>query len=167
MIAITKVNLPYGWMSNMSNHKIEWDGNTFSSSEQLFMYLRIKPKYANIRGKLLSISKPMAAKIYIKLEIEKNPEILVHKLQSQDDIDLMKFVVGLKLEQYPELVNELINTKDHIYEDVTKRISAVSSALFWGHAEINRDNPNIESFMVGQNMLGEIYMEYRNFYKNQ
>lgn len=39
VIAFTKVNLPYGWLSNMSPHPLDF-GGTWRTSEALFQSLR-------------------------------------------------------------------------------------------------------------------------------
>jgi len=168
VIAFTKTSLPNGWMSNMANFSVEFEGITFPRSEHLFMWRRIKDEQKGIKARLLSINNPIHAKDYIKGEIKNNPSILKHQMLSEDDIKLMRDVVRLKLEQHPQLIRELLATSDKpIFEDVTARCNPESSALFWGAAECCRNDENIESFWIGKNILGEILMFWREHFSKQ
>jgi predicted NAD-dependent protein-ADP-ribosyltransferase YbiA (DUF1768 family) len=39
-IAFTKVDLPFGWLGNMSDFPIRYEGVLFKNSEMLFQFLR-------------------------------------------------------------------------------------------------------------------------------
>jgi ribA/ribD-fused uncharacterized protein len=154
-IAFTKVKLPYGWMSNFSPHPVEYNGKVWKTSEHLFMAMRVD--FAPIIGTDIWREKnPMMAKRKAKAYIKENN--LEHLLLTERDVNIMRTVVQHKLDQHPELVEELLATEHKtIYEDVSKRIGDYkSSSLFWGAAHIQ------EKFWIGKNWLGKIYMEERH-----
>lgn len=73
---------------------------------------------------------------------------------SQEDLDLMEFVLRLKLRAHPELKAALLDTKDAtIIEDCTNRPQA---ALFWG-AALQGDGA-----WKGDNHLGRLWMKLRD-----
>lgn len=168
-IAFTKSKLPHGWMGNLTKFEITDGEHVFNSSEQYFMWMRIKPQYANLRGNIKRAKNGWGAKVYTKGVIaeyrEKGIDILAHQLQGQEDYDLMKHVVCMKLTQHPELIQMLLDTGDiPIYEDVTKRCNPNSSAFYWGAAEVSREMEGVDSFWVGKNKLGEILMYWRYWF---
>ena len=72
---------------------------------------------------------------------------------SEEDIQNMKLVLGLKVAQHPEIGRKLIETGcEDIVEDCTRR--ARGSGLFWGASLV-------DGSWVGGNMLGEMWMEIR------
>ena len=163
IIRVTKVRLPWGWISNMSHHAIKHttiNGVTFDvrNTEALFQGLRY-PKGSHIRSKIFREKNPMGAKKVAKANID---EISVKQLSALDEF-LMIYVVGLKLKYYPELFDELKSSGDRwIVEDVSARIGDnKSSSLYWGAALMGQ-KPNSVPYWVGNNKLGEIYMDYRN-----
>lgn len=163
-IVFTKVSLPYGWMSNMSAYKVEYNGIVFPTAEHLFQWGRIKDEFANIKAKIVSLKNPIEAKQYIKREIENNPLILKHQMLSQVDVQWMFDVVTLKFRQHEDLLKMLIDTGNlPIYEDVTNRCNPQSSAMFWGAAECLRGDKNIQPFWVGNNHLGKVLQHVRGF----
>lgn len=167
IIRVTKVNLDYGWISNMSPHSIDYDGYRFPTAEHLFIWLRLKDRKNHI-NRILSTTNPVGIKRLSKRLIKDGDWEYEFPLLSQEDVNTMKKVVSLKLEQHPELVEKLVNTMGKIIiEDVSKRASIKTSSLFWGSALIGEDDPLIESRWVGYNMLGIIYMELREEYFKQ
>lgn len=162
IIRFTKVKLPYGWLSNMSNHSIKHTTQTgvvleTKNAEALFQGLRY-PKGSSVRAKILHTKNPMAAKKLAKQYID---YISVMQLSTLD-LTVMKYVVGLKLLSNPNLIDELlkldINTT--IIEDVSNRIGDFkSSSLFWGAALMGQKD-YCEPYWVGKNNLGWIYQQY-------
>ena len=71
----------------------------------------------------------------------------------EEDIQIMRKVVRLKLIQNPMFVRNLIHTEGDIIEDSSNRRKG--SGLFWGAAKM----PDGE--WVGDNNLGKIWMELR------
>ena len=148
-IAFTKVALPYGWMGNMSPHPVVHDGLTYRTSEALFHALRL-PEGHEGREKIREQKSPMAAKMVSKTL----KDDYVVEPWSAEDVTNMIYCVKLKLEQHPDLMEQLVATgSQHIYEDVTSRDKGPGS--FWGASKKT-------GVWIGQNYLGEILMEVRD-----
>ncbi len=148
MILIRKVSEQYGWLGNMSPYPIDYRGTTYRTTEALFQALRFDDVQIieSIRGQ----KSPMAAKMIAK----KNRDHMVVKPMSDDDLDNMKMVLRLKIEQHPKLKADLTGTgNEEIVEDCTKRPRG--SGLFWG-AALKEDK------WVGENWLGWLWMELRD-----
>lgn len=146
-IAFTKVRLPFGWLGNMSPHPIRFEGKLWRSAEALFQALRFEDDA--IREEIRSKASPMAAKFAAK----KHKRMMVVQPQSERDVENMRRVLRLKLDQHPELRRQLVGTQDRwLIEDCSNRGS--KSGLFWGAAR--RDGN-----WVGQNSLGFLWMELR------
>jgi predicted NAD-dependent protein-ADP-ribosyltransferase YbiA (DUF1768 family) len=155
-ISFTKVDLPYGWLGNMSPYPVTYDNKVWRTTEALFQALRFNDE--EIREAIRNEKSPMGAKLKAK-SIMKNTDpsnICVTPL-SDKDLENMKMCVKLKLEQHPHLVKELKETgKCKIYEDVSSR-GKRGSNLFWGSLIENGS-------WVGQNHLGNIWEEIRDSY---
>lgn len=75
------------------------------------------------------------------------------------DVENMRLVIGLKLNQYPDLRRQLVETGDQeIVEDVSRRMSQRN--LFWGRGFK-------DDLWLGTNMLGKIWMEYRKLIEQE
>ncbi len=147
VIAFTKVNLPYGWMGNMSRYPITYENKVWPTAESLFQALRYSE--TSIQNTIRAQTSPMAAKMLSKSFAHKRTV----QPMSQEDVANMELVLRLKLDQHPELKQELKNTgKSEIIEDVTKRPQG--SGVFWGAALQNGK-------WVGQNVLGRLWMKLR------
>lgn len=148
MITFTKIDLPYGWLGNMSRHSILYGEETWRSSEALFQSLRFND--FEIKRQINQEKSPFRAKLIAK----KNREKMVVEPKSIQDLKNMYLCLKLKIEQHPQLKEELISTSDEkIIEDVTKRPSG--NNLFWGMALIN-------DVWVGENNLGNLWMKLRS-----
>ena len=148
MIAFTKVALPYGELGNMSPHRITYQGTNYKTAEALFQFLRFDDE--EIQEDIRTEPNPMKAKWIAKGH---RGEMVVVP-QSQRDLENMKLVLRLKLEQNPEVARILRATKDEeIVEDCTARPRG--SAKFWGAALVNGQ-------WQGENRLGKLWMEIRN-----
>lgn len=148
-ICFTKVSLPYGWLGNMAPYPVEWNGESYRTSEALFQAMRfVDPQH---RLLIASEKSPMGAKFKAK-----NLRSLGYSslLSSDQDLTNMRIVVGLKIEQHPELISMLDETGDAILtEDVTSRMHKGNN-MFWGAGLENGQ-------WIGENWLGKIWMEYR------
>lgn len=154
VIAFTKVSLPHGWLGNMSPFPIEFGGKTWRTSEALFQALRFKDE--EIQELIRAEKSPMGAKMVMK----GNSEHIVVEKHSKKDLMNMKMCLKIKLAQHPSLVDLLIATGDlPIIEDVTKR-GASGGNLIWGAMLVDGE-------WVGQNKLGELWMEIRETYKTK
>jgi len=155
VIAFTKTKLPYGWLGNMSPHKIIYDNKEWKTSEALFHALRFDSD--KIKELIRQEASPMGA----KLVAWKYPELMVVKHLSDEDVRNMALCIRLKIEQHPELEKELLATGDDvIIEDVTSR-GDKGSNLFWG-AMLKSDGT-----WEGKNTLGLLWMELRAKLKNK
>lgn len=147
VISFTKVNLPHGWLGNMSPHPvrhIEWE---YATAEALFQALRFDDE--KIRMAIWEQTSPMAAKMIAK----KYRDRMVIRPRDEQDVENMGLVLMLKIEQHPEIRRMLLETGDaELIEDCTKRAS--ESGLFWG---AKREG----GYWVGGNMLGKLWMELR------
>jgi predicted NAD-dependent protein-ADP-ribosyltransferase YbiA (DUF1768 family) len=147
-ISFTKIDLPYGWLSNMSAHPVECFGSQWRTAEALFQALRFSD--IGIREYIRSQRSPMGAKLAAK---SRKSEMTVDEL-SDEDVRNMAFCIRLKAQQHESIANDLICTGDvSIFEDVTTRADR-NSAKFWG-AELTACG------WKGQNKLGRLWMELR------
>ena len=147
-IGFTKVKLPYGWLGNMSPHPIKFGEHTYLTSEALFQALRFSDP--EIQKQIREEKSPMNAKLVAKGRVE---DMVIEQL-SEKDVSNMRMCIKLKLEQHPELKEELLKTdKLLIVEDVTNR-GDKGSNLFWGAMLVDGN-------WVGKNVLGNIWMELR------
>lgn len=160
-VCFTKVALPYGWLGNMSNHSVTYEGKVYPRTEHLFQALRFDD--VSIRARIRAETNPMKAKFLAKKHIG---DMTTTQL-SKEDVSNMKLVVWLKLYYNPELVQLLLDTGDkEIVEDVSDRSKwKGGSDLFWGKGVALSNKDKVSPFWVGNNMLGEIWMEWRNLIK--
>ncbi len=156
-ISFTKVSLPYGWLGNMSPHKVTYKGEVWRTTEALFQALRFNDP--DIQKEIRDEKSPMGAKLKAKGIMKRLKEsgdtskIAVTPL-SDEDLKNMEMCVNLKVAQHPDLLKELLKTGDlPIYEDVASR-GKRGSNLFWG-ALIEND------VWVGQSHLGKIWEKVR------
>ena len=149
VVTFTKNNLPNGWLSNMSNHEIQFEGYPYASAESLFQCLRFDDE--QIQHEIWEQYSPMAA----KMKAKKHRESMTVIPYSDKDLENMKMVLNLKIDQHPEIESRLKNTgKSTLIEDCTNRKNQYS-ALFWGAALIGGS-------WKGKNTLGNIWMELRD-----
>lgn len=153
-IAFTKVKLPYGWLGNMAAFPVEYDGKTYATTEALFQALRFT-KNPDVQELIRLEKSPMSAKLVAKSKVELMDDGILY---SEKDIENMRLCLKLKLEQHPQLKEELLATEDiTIIEDCSKRPHG--SGLYWGAART-------ENGWEGKNILGVLWMEERLALKN-
>lgn len=147
-IGFTKVALPFGWLGNMAPFPVVWEGVTWKTTEALFQALRFEDP--QIREKIRLEKSPFSAKLVAKSH---RSEMSIEPLSAKD-IKNMILCVRLKLDQHPELKEELKKTGDAIlFEDVSSRKTRGSS-LFWG-AYLQ------DGELIGKNILARIWMKER------
>ena len=147
MIIIRKVSDGFGWLGNMSPFPVTHEGREFKTTEALFQTLRFNDP--TVIDLIRQQKSPMAAKMVAK----KHRSAMVVEPMSEMDLDNMRLVLRLKLQQHPPLREALLATGEQmIVEDCTKRPHG--SGLFWGAAD--RDGQ-----WVGDNWLGKLWMELR------
>lgn len=152
-IAFTKVKLPFGWLGNMSSYPITYNNKVWRTNEALFQALRFSDP--SLQEMIRLEKSPMGAKLKAK-----GMSILmtIEPLGLRDTLN-MNLCINLKLEQHPELKKLLVEETGNlpIYEDVTAR-GGKGNNLFWGAMLV-------DGVWVGQNTLGQIWMEKREIIK--
>lgn len=145
-ITFTKVALPYGWLGNMAPFPVKHDGKWWTTTEHLFQALRFDD--LAVREEIRSVKSPMSAKMRAK----KHKAKWVIVPRSEQDLANMELILRLKVEQHPDLKQQLIATGNEvIIEDCTKR----PSGKFWG--SVLKDGQ-----WVGENTLGKLWMKLRD-----
>ena len=150
-LTITKVKEPGGWLSCMSPHPIQYGGKIFRTCEALFQWLRFQ-KHPEVQEIIIAQKSPMGAKM--KARLNRNLLNRGEKWdETEEDIQLMKICLELKIEQHPNLKTLLFESGSaEIIEDCTTHDR--ESARFWGAVKI-------DGKWVGQNILGKLWMEVR------
>jgi predicted NAD-dependent protein-ADP-ribosyltransferase YbiA (DUF1768 family) len=156
-IGFTKVDLPYGWLGNMSPFWIEHEGKRYRSTEALFQCLRFdgcpQAERELAVKEIMAEPSPMIAKNKAKSH-RKKLGFNKADIGNEEDIARMKFCLKLKLQQHPHLVGKLLYTKDaFIVEDCTDRKKS-STGEIWGAKLVNNE-------WIGRNLLGNLWMELR------
>ena len=155
VIAFTKVALPYGWLGNMSPYPVVHDGKEWRTTEALFQALRLAPPNP-VRELIREEKSPMGAKMIAKKYADQRTVTAL----SEEDLNIMKVVLRLKVNTHVHLKKELLDTGDAlIVEDVTKRPGGTGT--FWG-AALQADGA-----WVGDNHLGRLWMELREELRSQ
>lgn len=150
VIAFTKIQLPYGWLGNMSPHRIVYDSLVWNTAEALFQALRFTER-SEVRKLIRAEKSPMSAKMVAKANADK----MVVVPCSSEDVANMTKVVQLKLLFHSDLKMELLRTGDKtIVEDVSSRPGS-GNHRFWGAALVDGE-------WVGENALGKIWMDVRS-----
>lgn len=151
-ISFTKIKLPHGWLGNMSRHPLRvpraLGGTLYPTAEHYFQCERFSDQ--TIRQAILSKASPMACKWVAK----KYRGHTIINGYSPEVLDLMRRTIRLKIENHPQLQNQLLALPEDsvIIEDASRR--GGESAGFWGM----RRNGNS---WIGQNWLGRLWMELR------
>jgi predicted NAD-dependent protein-ADP-ribosyltransferase YbiA (DUF1768 family) len=144
---------PHGWLHCMSAYPLFWAGNRYPTAEHLFQCLRFS-LYPQIQDEILAKPSPMAAKWVAckhKALLGRRPR---YWDESPDDIDRMRFVLRLKLDQHPALAVKLKATGQAVLvEDCSRRDRG--SARFWGAVKSGGK-------WCGANVLGCLWMELRD-----
>jgi ribA/ribD-fused uncharacterized protein len=157
VIGFTKVALPYGWLGNMSPYPLNFGGVSWRTSEALFQALRFTDN--EIKELIRAEKSPMGAKFVMKA----NKEFITTEPHSEKDVINMKMCLIIKLQQHPQLIQELVATGDKIIiEDVTAR-GDKGGNLFWGAMKVENEEG---VHWVGTNTLGKLWMELREKHKN-
>ncbi len=151
VISFNKVDEPYGWMSNMSPFKVNYQGKIWPTTEALFQAMRFENN-PEIQEMIRVQKSPMSAKMVAKKTEYKKLKTV--EATSEKDLDNMRICIGLKLDQHPQLKEKLKKTGNfEIYENIAKRKG--KRHLFWG-AEL------VDGEWMGKNWMGKIWMEKRD-----
>lgn len=145
-ITFTAVDLPWGWLGNMSAHPIRFDGKVHKTAEHLFQYMRFKD-FPDVQELILERASPFMMKLILKK---------YKKLINDDkkrDSELMRKIVRLKVIQHADLIRQLVCSEGEIIENCTAR--QAGSGMWWGAARQE------DGSWLGRNELGKIWMELR------
>jgi len=154
LIAFRRVSEPWGGLGNMAPVPVEFEGRSWRTVEALFQAQRFSSENP-VREAIWSAKSPMAAKMIAK----KHRNERVVEAQSTADVEIMRELVRLKLEQhlrggsrFQQEVEALLRVPSFlIIEDCTARPN--TSGLFWGAQR------KFDSTWRGENTLGQIWME--------
>ena len=161
-VIIRKVDEEYGWLGNMSPHKIMYEKACWLTAEALFQALRfpmdaVNDEGENIREIIRAQKSPMAA----KMKAKSSKSQMIIEPMSVEDLKNMKMVLRLKFKwNCNPLERDLLATGDSfIVEDCSKRTGG--SGLFWGAKRLP------DGTWKGTNMLGQLLMELRTEIRNR
>ena len=163
-VIIRKVNEEYGWLGNMSPHKIMYEKACWLTAEALFQALRfplsaVNDEGENIREIIRAQTSPMAAKMMAKARAIRDQRNIT--AMGNEDLKNMKMVLRLKFKcNRNPLERDLLATGDRlIVEDCSQRPRG--SGLFWGAKRL------ADGTWKGTNMLGQLLMELRTEIRNR
>ena len=149
---IGKTADPFGALSNMSAHPLEFDGARWPRAEQAFQAQRFAPDDP-IRDELRSTANPMAAKIKAKQAADR----MVYAPRSETDLMVMVSILRAKHAQNAGVRDVLESTRGrNIIEDCSRRAS--ESGLFWGCRRVVQGDVTV---WEGHNWLGRLWMKLR------
>ena len=143
------------WMSNWtpSNLKIYYDGELFTNSEQIFMY--IKAKFfgdENKAGEIVRLGSNPAIAKKLGREVSGYDE----EAWSTSRFDAMYAAVKAKFESDRVLAKQLMET------DTKTLVEASPVDIIWGVGIHEKDDAILdESNWKGQNLLGKVLMKVR------
>ena len=152
-IAFTKVDLPYGWLGNMSPHIVKYQNQWYKTAEALFQCMRYRG-FPEVQQEIRDQKSPMSAKMIAK----KYKKLIAGKSSREDeerkDLERMRECLLLKLNAHPDLKRMLLGSRDAlIIEDCSRRKGG--SGMFWGMAKMEGRK------WVGRNELGKLWMAIR------
>lgn len=172
ILAFRKVRDHGGWMSNMSPHPIVFEPAAgvrveCRTSEHLFQALRLSRDASGEEAAVvLAEPSPLAAKWKARAMLAAGYGVV--KPWSPEDVENMRLCVALKHAQHYTIRRDLAAT-DHavLVEDTSSR---PRPDLFWGArlGAVGEEHPLARypsgvpgQWWIGENKLGEIWMEQR------
>jgi ribA/ribD-fused uncharacterized protein len=148
----------YRDFSNMSNHPIEINGETFPTVEHYFQAMKAREfKDDEIYQKILNTKTPKAVKA-----IGKKVKNFVQEVWDAKRDEVMETGVRAKFVQHPELRKKLLETGDKLIGEANPRDT------YWGiGTSMDLEKAKIPSKWRGQNKLGKTLMNLRDSFKEQ
>lgn len=143
------------WMSNWtpSNLKIYYDGELFTNSEQIFMY--IKAKFFGDEDKAKEIVK-LGSNPAIAKKLGREVSGYDEEAWSTSRFDAMYAAVKAKFESDRVLTKQLMET------DTKTLVEASPADIIWGVGIHEKDDAILdENNWKGQNLLGKVLMKVR------
>jgi len=153
VIAFLKTKEEFGGLSNMAAklYPIVVNGIDIDNTEILYQLCRF-PNNPEIQSNILNNKSPMGAKMTAKKYRKEYTRTDFEHVK----VDIMYWCLQVKLACNPLTFGLLLQSTGD------KKIVEISSKdTFWG-AQISKDNNNL---LVGQNILGKLLMELRNYYR--
>jgi len=149
---------PHRNLSNMSQHPIEIDGETYPTVEHYFQAMKAKAfQDEEMYGKIMKSKTPKAAKAAGKLV--KN--FVTETWEGIRD-SIMQKALRAKFVQHPELRKQLLETGDNMIGEANAR------DMYWGIGTgIESDKSKTPSKWRGLNKLGKALMNLRTDFKNE
>ena len=149
---------PHRNFSNMSQHPIEIDGETFPTVEHYFQAMKAKTFNDNeMYEKIMKTKTPKAAKAAGRLV--KN--FVTETWEGNRDF-IMEKAVRAKFVQHPELRKQLLETGDKVIGEANAR------DMYWGIGTgIESDKSKKPSKWRGLNKLGKLLMKLRGVFKEE
>jgi ribA/ribD-fused uncharacterized protein len=148
IITFSKVDLPWGFLSNMAPFPILYMGVEWKTAEALFQALRFVD--TEVREIIRTEKSPMAAKMKAKLFRAK----MIIEPTGPEDVMNMRQVLHLKFSQHNDIRKKLLNSGQYqIIEDIGIRNKPRD--LFWGMRKQN-------GLWEGENTMGKLLMELRD-----
>lgn len=148
----------YRDFSNMSNHPIEINGETFPTVEHYFQAMKAREfKDDEIYQKILTTKTPKAVKA-----IGKKVKNFVQEVWDAKRDEVMETGVRAKFVQHPELRKKLLETGDKLIGEADPRDT------YWGiGTSMDLEKAKFPSKWRGQNKLGKTLMNLRDSLKEQ
>jgi len=161
-IFLNKSAEAFGWLNNMNSaFPVKMDGIDYVSSEHAFIALRF-PEQSPIHQVISEVKNPLLVKRVVRKKV-KDLRISLTDLRTSKDLDRMRRVLCLKLQQHPELVSALMATHPRwIAEDCKGREeeqeidSGTVSVPYWGIKILD------DGTYIGENQFGSLWMELRD-----
>jgi predicted NAD-dependent protein-ADP-ribosyltransferase YbiA (DUF1768 family) len=144
---------PYGWLSPLYKHPVKWKDEDYKTAFHLYLCLRFA-EGSPIRTLIKNSDYLLGAAIIANT----HRKDAVVKPQTDVDVSNMKICIDLKLKYNPSIYELLMKTGD--LPIVFEPSNSESSNLFWGAIRSNGG-------WLGQNKLGEIWVNARKFLSNQ
>jgi ribA/ribD-fused uncharacterized protein len=147
-----RVKEKFGGLSNMSNDfSIQINGYNIANNEALYQACRF-PDYPEIQKEIITERSGIAA----KMKSKKYRNTYTRSDWNDIRIDIMRFCLQLKLQQNKNAFGALLKSTDN-----TEIVERSRRDAFWGAIW----DEDIKGF-VGQNVLGKLLIELRDWYSN-
>lgn len=131
--------------SNMASYPIEIDGELWKSSEHYYQFKKFEKTDLEYAQKIKNAPTPKDAKI-LSMKNDNYPAYW-----NDIKVEVLQVAVMKKFESYSQLENLLLSTGDE------ELIEANPDDYFWGEGKDGS----------GQNMMGKILMETREYLRNK
>jgi len=143
-----------GYMSNFFHTTFEKDGNTFTSSEQAFMYEKCKlfdPDNVKMQNAILNEHNPKKVKA-LGRKVNNYNERMWKELRYSIMVDILRYKFACNV----RIKDALINTSGKVLYE------ASPFDRIWGIGYGKREAREVDPERFGQNLLGKALMQVRD-----